>query len=386
MTTEQLFLALLRAGLEGKPFGEQLTVEQFKAVYTLARKHDLMYILCDAVGKSGALPTPSTEEEQAYLARVADLLEMTQYRYAKLEAELEHIGAVFEREHIPYMPLKGAVMRVMYPEPWMRVSCDIDVLVRAEDFERAAAVLVAEGFDTNGVRGYHDQLFTCDGVHVELHHNILERQPAMDAVLETVWEHTVSKGYKTLQTPDFFAFHMLAHTAYHFMRGGCGVRPIMDLWLLRQSGCADETAVREFCDRAALLPFYKTACCLGDVWFGGAEHDDLTRRMETFILNGGLFGSAEQRGAAAAAQHGRFGFLRHTVFMPYRDLKQLYPALDGKPLLTPYYQVRRIFQKVANKRIKGAFIRATTVAGQSDREVETVNALLSDLGLYEVTR
>lgn len=386
MTAEQLFLALLRADLKGEPFQVPLDFATFKAVFNVARRHDLAYMVCHAVAKSGILPTPETEKQQAILERVADFLEMTQYRYVKLEAELEHVGEALEREGIPYMPLKGAVMRVVYPEPWMRVSCDIDILVHAEDFDRAAAVLVAEGFETNGVRGYHDQLFSCDDVKVELHHNILERCPRMDAVLETVWEHTVSKGCKTVQTPDFFAFHIVAHAAYHFMHGGCGVRPVLDLWLLRQSGNVDEAAVRELCDRAALLDFYESVCRLGDVWFSDAEHDDLTCRMEAFLLNGSLFGSSEQRGAAEAAQYGRFGFVWRTVFMPYRDLKQLYPALDGKPILTPYYQMCRLVQKVSHNRGKKAFKRAVTVAHQSDRAVETVDGLLSDLGLYEVTQ
>ena len=42
-----------------------------------------------------------------------------------------------KKVQIPFLPLKGSVIRQYYPEPWMRTSCDIDILV---DFEKDAHV------------------------------------------------------------------------------------------------------------------------------------------------------------------------------------------------------------------------------------------------------
>ncbi|MBO4954226.1 MAG: nucleotidyltransferase family protein, partial [Clostridia bacterium] len=36
---------------------------------------------------------------------------------------------------IDFMPLKGAVIRQYYPEPWMRTSCDIDIHVKKDRLE-----------------------------------------------------------------------------------------------------------------------------------------------------------------------------------------------------------------------------------------------------------
>ena len=383
MTTEQLLIALLRAVLRDEPFPKEIAFSEGKAVYQSARKHDLAHVISKLL--VDCLPKPETDAEHAFLRRIDELTEIAEYRYAKLDAEFEHVGSVFERAAIPYMPLKGAVMRVLYPKPWMRTSCDIDVLVHEEDLDRASAALVSEGFTTNGIRNYHDMVFSCDGIQLELHHNLFERVPAMDAVLATVWEHTVSKGYRYVQTPAFFCFHLVAHMAYHFMHGGCGVRPLIDLWLLRESGrVEEETAVRELCENAALLTFYEHVCRLSDVWFGNAAHDEATKSIEDFILRGGLFGSKEQRSASNAARHGRTGFLLNTVFMPYQDLKRIYPALDGKPFLTPYYQMCRLINKLSNKRGKRAFQRAVDTYRHSQDEVDAVSELLSMLELQEV--
>ena len=90
-----------------------------------------------AAEKHGLLPTTETDEQQSYLTKAAKSVVTAQYRFVKQEAELEHIRAVLEREGIAYVPLKGAVMRALYAEPWMRTSCDIDVLVHETDLERA---------------------------------------------------------------------------------------------------------------------------------------------------------------------------------------------------------------------------------------------------------
>lgn len=383
MTTEQLLIVLLRTVLCGESFDEPITFAEFKAVYKLAAKHDLAHLVYTALRTCGALPHPAEDTEQAFLDTAEQLLVFTEYRYAKLDAELTHVRRVFEREDIAYVPLKGAVMRVLYPEPWMRTSCDVDVLVHEEDFDRAVAALVAEGYETDGVRGYHDQLLRCDDVQLELHHNVLERQPKMDALLSQIWEHTVSKGCQHVETPDFFLFHHIAHMAYHFQRGGCGVRSVIDLYLLRENEQTDESAVRALCEQAGLLVFYDTLCRLADSWFGDGERDTLVDSLESYILCGGVFGTQAQRSTANAARHGRLGFLWYSVFMPYRDLKRIYPALEGKPILTPYYQLCRLFKKFSSGRGKNAVSRVTAACCESQEAITTVNELFEAVGLCE---
>lgn len=385
MTTEQLLIALLRAVLCSAPFTEPISFADFKAAYKLAAKHDLQHLVYHAAEVGGVLPIPADEAEQAFMEQAAAAVITAQYRFVKLEAELVHIGEVFEREGIPYIPLKGAVMRVLYPEPWMRTSCDIDVLIHEEDLDRAADALVAEGFETDGVRNYHDLSLYCDGVHLELHHNILERVPQMDAVLETVWEHTVSKGCYHLEKPAFFLFHHIAHMAHHFLGGGCGIRTVMDLWLLLQSGGCSAKEVLALCERGGLLTFAEQLCALSVVWFGDGEHDATTRRVEQFILHGGAYGSREQRSASTAARYGTAGAAWRKLWMPYTDLKQVYPQVEDKPYLIPYYQAHRVFTRLKQGRGATAIERLRAVNEQSEEAVNETRKLLSDLGLYEVS-
>ena len=66
------------------------------------------------------------------------------FRYEQLNYENERICMALEKAQIPFIPLKGSIIRKYYPESWMRTSCDVDVLVHEEDAEKAVDVLVKE--------------------------------------------------------------------------------------------------------------------------------------------------------------------------------------------------------------------------------------------------
>ncbi len=382
MTTEQVLIALLRAVLHGERFCEPLSFTAFRAVYKLAGKHDLAHLVYYAAEAGGVLPTPSDDAERVFLERAATMMTAAQYRYIKSDAELQHIGTVLEKADIDYMPMKGAVLRTLYPEPWMRTSCDIDILVRESDLNRAVEVLTADGFTTDGVRNYHDVLLRCDGVNLELHHNLLERMPKSDAVLETVWEHTANRGHYHLETPAFFLYHHIAHMAHHFIGGGCGIRTVMDLWLLLHNSQYAAADVMDLLQEGGLSVFGEQMCLLADCWFGDGEPDEQMRRVEQFVLHGGAFGSGEQRYASGAARHGKKGMAWRVMFMPYEDLKHLYPKLDGKPHLTWYYQWCRILTRLKQGRGGGAVDRIKKVGEQTDDAVKQMQAFLSSVGLY----
>ena len=44
------------------------------------------------------------------------------YRYEKINYELNRLRSALNEAQIPFIPLKGSVLRQYYPEPWMRTS------------------------------------------------------------------------------------------------------------------------------------------------------------------------------------------------------------------------------------------------------------------------
>ena len=62
-----------------------------------------------------------------------------------LSAEAKRIAAAFRAANIRFAPIKGADLAgSCYPDPALRVRCDIDLLVHADDLEKAVQVLEGE--------------------------------------------------------------------------------------------------------------------------------------------------------------------------------------------------------------------------------------------------
>ena len=69
-----------------------------------------------------------------------------------LEQEYLRLSGIFSAERIPFIPLKGiALAFCIYEHPGLRRIGDMDILIRADDFSRADALLKKEGYLCPGV-------------------------------------------------------------------------------------------------------------------------------------------------------------------------------------------------------------------------------------------
>ena len=370
----EILFSLLRFELSDQKIEfkrEDLDAELLQKLYALSKAHDLSHLVGKALRHAGLLD--AGEAAKAFIKQQM----LAIYRYERLNYEYSRICALFDREKITYMPLKGAVLRRFYPEPWMRTSCDIDVLVKEEQLTHALDILSSElNYKAEGGKTFHDvHVFSESGVHLELHYNIKEDLEPMDTVLTRVWEnaHPVEQSpCKYEQTTEYLLFHLIAHAAYHFINGGCGIRFVLDLWLLKKQCAYDEELLSRLLSAAELQTFAQELFALADVWFEGRAHSDLTLEMEAYILGAGLYGTVENSvamGQAATLEGGRVGYLMRQIFMPYKNLKGRFPILEKWPVLFPVFTVYRWLRIIFGKH--------RTVAVQvirSTKDLDTVKA------------
>ncbi len=385
--TSKLLFSLIKYSLWGEPLPEEiaksLSEDDLTALYKLAVKHDLAHLVGDALYKLQLLPKDSPAAGKFQHAQVVAL-----YRYTHLEHERTRIYRVFEEEKIPFIPLKGILIRPLYPQPHLRTSCDIDILISREHLSRGIAALQNQLHYTlpEAAETFHDvSLFSESGVHLELHFTIENDQPFIDRMLSRVWEHATpltDGSFEYRQSPEFFMFHQIAHMVSHFLNGGCGIRPVADLALLRRKLTYDENILRDFCEVCDILPFYRHVSHLCDVWFDEAEHTEVTEKMASFILYGGVYGNSENAMTIKRSReksHGRY--LLHRIFMPYRLLKTKYPILKRHKWLFPFMTVRRWFELLSPAKRKRAIADARRSEQMSSEEQRMTTEFLTELGL-----
>lgn len=352
------------------------------ALYSASKNHNMSHIISSALLSNNLLSGSSLENvcrEQIY---------MTLYRYESQCYILEKVCNVLEKEKIPYIPLKGSVIKDMYPQPWMRTGCDIDILVSKNDVRKAAdAITQALGYEEKG-RGKHDiQILSSENIYVELHFSLLEESvsPSMAKVLDRVWEYAApaEEGqYRYVLSDEMFYFYHIAHMAKHFLSGGCGIRPFLDLWIMGRNEKYNTAEVASLLKKAKLTDFEKTVSRLSRVWFSGEEHDRLTRLMGEFIFNGGCFGSRETKMLSEQQKSGgRTEYMLSRIFVPYDELKKQYPLIIKFKFLTPFCEICRLLSLLFGKKRKFRKTYLGNLKNVSEEHIDDINYLFERVGL-----
>lgn len=379
-----MLFALLRFVLCGeqldKSLFQKLDEERLERLYKISKSHDLAHLVGAALDKADLLGESKTA------GKFAKHQLMAIYRYENQKHELDRISDTLEKAKIPYIPLKGSVIRDLYPEPWMRTSCDIDVLVHEVDLDRAVAVLVEDlGYKADEKKEYHDvSLYSGSGVHLELHFNIKENIELLDSVLERVWKYAtpVYEGaQRHILSKEFFVYHTLAHASYHFVGGGCGIRPFIDLWFINGTWEYDRKAVLDLCRESEIGDFFEAAEELSTVWLEGKDHSELTRRIEDYLLIGGAYGVKESYIAARQQKRGgKLGYVGSRVFVSYDHLKLKYPSLKNRAFM-PFYQVKRWVDVFKEKNVRRSVRELKRNASLKREKVDEVSSLMEELNL-----
>ena len=217
--TIYMLFSILRSIFNGDQVSDadkQLVTEDLlKDIVKLASKHDIAHLVALGIINNELVDEQTKSQLQQIVFRAV-------YRYEKQNYELKQVCEALEKAQIPFIPLKGSVIRKYYPEPWMRTSCDIDVLVHEKNLRTAVSYLVENLNYTEHEQNSHDiSLFSPSGNHIELHYDLVENHIAdsPSEILADVWNVVELKegySYHYEMPDDMFYFYHVAHMAKHF--------------------------------------------------------------------------------------------------------------------------------------------------------------------------
>ncbi len=380
----KLFFALIRSGVCGEALSEDeralYSEECLSSLLSMGKSHDVDHLIALGLKNSGLLSGEA--------ARLENLILKTAFRFERLDFEYKKLCETLEKAKIPFLPLKGSVLRGFYPEPWMRTSCDIDVLVHTEDTDRAVEILKENlGYRYEGTGSHDISLFTPGGLNVELHYELVEDSisEGSAAVLKNAWELSHKKDgflYHFEMPDELFYFYHLAHMAKHFANGGCGIRPFIDIWILNHRVDFDEAARAALLTKGGLSDFSKQASLLSEVWLGNADYTPTAKSVENYILRGGVYGSAENRITVQQQKKGgKLKFALSRIFIPYETIKFYYPVLQKHRALTPVFEVVRWFKLLFCGGARRSVNELKFNSSLSEEQAEDARGLLNELGL-----
>lgn len=372
---------ILGAAVNGRikepALAQKIPLEDLVHIYRLAKRHDLAHTVSRFVYNNGI------EVDEGLMSLLRGEEYTVIYRHEQMKYAYGQICSAFEEEKIPYVPLKGSVIRGFYPDETMRTSCDIDILVREEDLDRAIECLAARGYRC-GQKHYHDvSLYSPGDVHLELHFNIQEFTDSLDVILKDAWEHaSPTEGYRYDFSKEFFVYYIYAHMAYHFVGGGCGIRPLMDIWVMEHRANLPYTCAEQLLKKAGIYKFAEDMSKFANICFSGGEEDEFFNTVMSYICYGGVYGNMGNKLAAYKSKDkGSFAYLMERIFLPYRAMTVLYPILKKHPYLLPFCWVARWVKALFRGKTRGLVQEMTYSNAISEQRVAEVKDMLMQLGL-----
>ena len=388
MNEAQILFSLLRHTVCGEQLDislrNRITPEVLEALYRLAAPHDLLHLIAPGLAKLGIGPNDSHFPLFHKANREAV------FRYARLSLDYEQICRTLENARILYIPLKGSVLRDWYPEPWMRTSSDIDILVNREQLDAAATALVEKLHFSRGNEAHHDiSMFSPAGTHLELHFTVenVDETNAEQAILDQVWAHTLPAPegiFRRELSDDFFYFYHITHMAKHLLVAECGIRPFLDLWILNHRLPYDRNTREALLAQGDMLQFARAAEMLAEYWFSDGAADDICLGLEAFALQVGT-DQAERNVIAVSRHHSgsKQRFLLRKIFPSFSRMTAYYPILRTKSWLLPACAIHRWFRLLFTDDCDRAVAVMKANAALDAEEAQAVADLIQQLGFHK---
>ena len=315
----------------------------FELLFKLSKEHqseNLVYVSLERLG----LDVP-----EDIMRKFRQCTEKAIVREARQELELREICGAFAAEGIRHIPLKGSVMKYMYPSPDLRQNGDMDILADVRDEDKIKSIMASAGYENTSV-AEKDLSFYKGKIHIELHRHLLYPQNPRYEFFERVWDTAKSvDGFTYEMTAEMMYVFLMTHLASHLAHGGAGIKLITDFYVFNKP--LDSLILNGYLRETKLDKLDSIVRRLTDYWFNmRSDADDSVKFLSEYILKNGVYGSSVTSVQMEFADKmPLLQKLKHyfkMTFRPYNTMKYLYPVLRKAPVLLPFCYVHRIIKKL----------------------------------------
>ena len=265
---------------------------------------------------------------------------------------LEELEKRFEEHGIEYLPLKGALLKYLYPKTEMRSMGDADVLIRMEQYEAIKPILRELGYEEI-LESDHELVWNKQGsLHLELHKRLI---PSYNKdyykYFGDGWKlaHRGEGSCYEMKKEDQFIY-LFVHYAKHYRDAGIGIRHLTDLYVYQKANPdMDLKYVEKELDRLQLVTFYRNSMETAAVWFDGAVETEMTDFMTARIFGSGSYGTRENQkiseglkvSKTISTEKVKRKKLMQLIFPSAKVLALKYTILAKLPILLPFVWVYR---------------------------------------------
>ena len=351
--TNKDLIYLLYCAVNGiTPDTARVQAMDLERLYRLAKFHTVRGAVCIALKRAGV---QDKQFDQAYKKAVR--------KNIYLDMERTAILSDFEQQGIWYMPLKGSVLKDLYPENGMREMADNDVLFDADKQVQSKEIMLSHGYTAEhyGV-GNHDVYMKPPVLNFELHTSLFgsaHAEPLYKYYADTRRllrkDDGNSYGYH-LSDEDFYVY-LTAHEWKHYDGSGTGIRSLLDCYVYCKikGESLDWKYITEQCRQLEIADFEQERRTLAVKIFSSDRFPELTdgeQEMLMYYLTAGTYGTFDNAIKKKLKDQSKLSFWVHSIFIPRKQMAASVPFTAKSPLLYPVGIFWRTFRVMLFKQDK----------------------------------
>lgn len=352
-TLQHSVIKLIDSALTGKTY-ELSNDFDLEEAYKIAQNHNIVPLVY--YGAVNCKFDASLKTMQSMFASTCQNMFISEQQLYQLNDVFE----LFQKKDIRFMPVKGCLLKKLYPKPEMRVMGDADILIDFSQYAKISEIMRSLGYDEK-YESDHELVWRKNYLLMELHKSLVPTY-SKDYYLYFGDGWRMAKncdGTRYYMTEEDHLIYLFTHFSKHYRSSGIGIKHLIDFKIyFNQYPNLDTDYINAELKKIRLYDFYTNVMDTLKVWFEGKEENDKTRIITEVIFNNGTFGLKESGVLWTAIKDNEIGKsttkirtkkIFKTVFLSYNKMSEKFPVLIKCPFLLPFFWFVRIFKLVFAK-------------------------------------
>lgn len=344
--TENTVIYLCRCILNNKPIEQDKLADiDLDALYRYTQYHLITALVCYALESTGI-------KDQRFI----QVKEKAIRKNMLLDAERKRIQEFFDEKQIWNMPLKGVILKELYPKIGMRQMSDNDILFDAGKRSEVSSFMKKSGYhQKNGSNDHCDEWVKEPLFNYEMHLNLFEEgcNQVFHDYYRDVFNKLIRNDDKTYEykfTDEDFYIYMTAHAYKHCNIGGSGIRTLMDYYVFLKAK-SDTLNMDYISDELKKLEIEEFENKLRNtaihIFSGETELTDEEAGTFEFMSRSGTYGNLTNTMKTMSRllnADNKTKYIFRRIFPNRAFYKRSFPIADKYPVLIPAVWTFRLFR------------------------------------------
>ena len=339
------FTKLLSIYLNKKEASDLVIDKELLSFYVrLAKHHSLRAILYVA------LKSVKANVNEEYLKKLEEYYLLTLRKAVLFDKERNELYEWLNSHQVPYLPLKGIILKDYYPDPYVRELADNDILFKGKDeivkqffTDRKYAV---KAFKTSNHDAYLKKPFYNFEMHRALFALNEDNEKIVTYFTNYLDKDILKKDFENYLKPEDFYIYFTAHSYKHYHVSGCGLRTLLDYYLFLKNNKLDFDYINEELAKIDLLEFSNSISSLSLKVFDDEPLNEDEEEMLLYIASSGTYGTIEHSVEKGVKEKGKFKYFCSRAFPPMSYYKIAYPRIYKTKVLIPFACLHRLLKNL----------------------------------------